>query len=281
MQRQGVDVALGVLGWGCIVPQNPSFVSDVFHSSYTYVTKQSGKKHPTFVIIGQDNESGKNGARIFAIAATGAGFKVERGANQAPHDAAGRLQPVRHGGDDRQQRLATRRAVLRGERFECLSMYSFMKTAGYKGVFGHGIWTNALVKPFAGSVINNPTVNPLENNPGMNQLKADLDAVKPGSSADVDYGAIVGYTSADMFIQALKIAAKKGKSNITPENVRNAASTMTWKLDGVQGPIAYPRSTVDQSPACFSNYYSDGAKWTTAVPYTCSTKTYSPNLKVG
>jgi hypothetical protein len=66
-----------------------------------------------------------------------------------------------------------------------------------------------------------------------------------------------------------------------PESVREAASTMTWELKGVQGPISYPRSTVDQSPACFSNYLSDGTKWTTAVPYSCSTRTFSPNLKVG
>jgi hypothetical protein len=34
-------------------------------------------------------------------------------------------------------------------------------------------------------------------------------------------------------------------------------------------------------PACFTVVESDGAKWSTAVPLNCSTKTYSPSLKVG
>ena len=266
---------------GCIVPQKPSFVSDIFHAAYTYVAKQTGKTHPTFLIIGQDNDSGKNGARIFAIAATGAGFKVSAVQTKLPQTPPADYSPYATAAMTASNGSAPDSLFCEASAAECLNMYTFMKTAGYKGVFEHGIWTNALVKPFAGSVINNPTVNPLESNPGMNQLKADLDAVKPGSSADVDYGAIVGYTSADMFIQALKTVAKKGKANITPENVQKAASTMTWQLKGVQGPISYPKSTVDQTPACFSNYRSDGTQWTTAVPYTCSTKTYSPNLKVG
>ena len=30
-----------------------------------------------------------------------------------------------------------------------------------------------------------------------------------------------------------------------------------------------------------SNFYSDGTKWQTVVPYSCSTKTYSPKIKIG
>ena len=56
-------------------------------------------------------------------------------------------------------------------------------------------------------------------------MKTDLDAFEPGSGDKVDSGTIAGYTSTDMFIQALKTVAKKGKSNITPENVQKAAAT--------------------------------------------------------
>jgi hypothetical protein len=34
-------------------------------------------------------------------------------------------------------------------------------------------------------------------------------------------------------------------------------------------------------PACAGVLVSDGAHWTTQEPYTCSTKTVSPNLKIG
>jgi hypothetical protein len=53
---------------------------------------------------------------------------------------------------------------------------------------------------------------------------------------------------------------------------------MNWQLKGVQGPIQYPKSTVDQFPASYSNYKSDGTKWVTSEPYTCSTKTFPPKL---
>jgi ABC-type branched-subunit amino acid transport system substrate-binding protein len=267
---------------GCIVPQSPSRVSDVFHAMYTYVSKAQNTKTPSFVVIGNDNDSGKNGARIFTIQAQGTGFRVlppitSMPSPNPPNDYSPYATALMKADNGK----APDSLFCEAQAIECLGLYQFMHTAGYKGVFEHGIWTNALVKPFDGSVINNPTVNPLEKNPGMDQLKADLEAFKPGSSADVDFGAIVGYTTADMFIQALKAVAKKGKSNITPENIQKYASTMTWELRGVQGPIQYPTSTVDQFPACFSNYLSNGTQWTTAVPYSCSTKTYPPTLKKG
>jgi hypothetical protein len=113
----------------------------------------------------------------------------------------------------------------------------------------------------------------------MDRMKADIEAV--GTSASkINYGAMMGYTSTDMFIQALKTVAKKGKSNITPENVQKAASTMTWKMDGVMGATEYPKTTVYSYPSCLAVYDSNGTAWTTAVPLVCSTKTYSPNLKV-
>jgi hypothetical protein len=34
-------------------------------------------------------------------------------------------------------------------------------------------------------------------------------------------------------------------------------------------------------PACLSAMVDDGTAWQTVVPYNCSTKTYSPDLKVG
>jgi hypothetical protein len=68
---------------------------------------------------------------------------------------------------------------------------------------------------------------------------------------------------------------------ITPENVQKVASTFTFELKGVKGPIEYPKATVMSFPACFSQFHSDGTKWETVVPFSCSTKTYSPNLKLG
>ena len=125
-----------------------------------------------------------------------------------------------------------------------------------------------------GSTVNTAFVNPTTSTPGMDAMKKDLNAWKAGEGDKVDSGTIAGYTSTDMFIQALKTAAKKGKSNITPEAVQAAAAKQTWELKGVAGPTSYPKATVNTYPNCNSLFSSDGAQWTTVVDYGCSTKTY-------
>ena len=57
---------------------------------------------------------------------------------------------------------------------------------------------------------------------------------------------MAGYLSTDMFIQALKTVAKKGKSNITPENVQKAAMNQTWQLKGLGDPL--PRRRRSRAP---------------------------------
>jgi hypothetical protein len=76
-----------------------------------------------------------------------------------------------------------------------------------------------------------------------------------------------------MFIQALKTAAKKGTSGITPENVQKAASTMKWQIKGLVGPMTYPDATVAPTPSCNSLVGDpDGVAWQTVLPYSCSSK---------
>jgi ABC-type branched-subunit amino acid transport system substrate-binding protein len=108
----------------------------------------------------------------------------------------------------------------------------------------------------------------------MDRMKTDLDAFEPGSGAKIDSGTIAGYTSTDMFIQALKTAAKKGKANITPANVQKAAARQTWKLEGVAGPTKYPDSTVSSVQTCGAIFVSDGTQWNTEVPFGCSALRY-------
>ena len=130
------------------------------------------------------------------------------------------------------------------------------------------------VVAFATWTVNTAFVNPTTDTPGMNQMKEDLDAWKAGEGEKVDSGTIAGYTSTDMFIQALKTVAKGGKNKITPEAVQAAAAKQTWELKGVAGPTSYPKATVNSYPSCNSLYISDGTQWTTVVDYGCSTKTY-------
>jgi hypothetical protein len=154
-------------------------------------------------------------------------------------------------------------------------MWDLLKARGFHGVFITGLYAPSLVKPLAGAVATQPYVNPAENTAGYQQMKRDLEAESPGSSAKLDTGSVIGYASTDMFIQALRSVAKQGKEKITPERVQQAASRMSWKIDGIAGPTQYPASTVYGHPTCRSMFASDGTTWKTVEPFTCSAKKYS------
>jgi len=263
---------------GCIVPSNPSFVTDLFHTMYDYVSKQTGKKHPTFLSLGNDTDVGKDSTRIFAIAAQGAGFKVV--AQQAtmpitvsdysPYAKA--LMTADNGNPPD--------SLFCAANTQCLGLWPLVEAQGYKGYFVHGLYADALVKAFKGTYVNHPYPNFSQSSPGLTQMRKDLDAYQSGAAAKLDLGDVFGYTAADVFVTALKKAAAKGKSNITPENVQKAASTLHWQMPGFM-KVEYPKATVMEFPACFANSKSDGTAWQPVNTWTCSSKTYSPKLKVG
>jgi ABC-type branched-subunit amino acid transport system substrate-binding protein len=264
---------------GCSVPTDPSFVNDSKRAMYRYVAKKTGKKNPTMAVTANDNESGKNAMNINLVAMTGAGFKVTYAKADRPDtvsDFTPYTQAILKGANGSQPD-----AVDCLGSTDCLGLYSSLTAAGYTGSYFSGLYSDALVKPLSGSLVNSVTVNVNESTPGVNQMKQDLDAYQPGLSSKIDLATEYGYTSTDMFIQALKTVAKKGTSNITPQNVQKAASTMTWKINGLMGPVSYPKSTVMDFPACNGNSMSNGTSFVTTEPYTCSTKTFSPMLKTG
>jgi ABC-type branched-subunit amino acid transport system substrate-binding protein len=265
---------------GCIVPQAPSFVSDIYRAQYQYASQKLGKQHPTMVIFGGDTDSGKDGTRIFSVAAQGAGFQVVDVQNNIPtppvSDYTPYVQQVMTGNKGGQPDV-----VFCVGAVQCLPMYQLLQQSGFKGVYIHGLYTDILVQALSGSAVNEPFVNPNDDTAGVRQMKSDLDDYRAGAGSKVDVATAFGYTSTDMFLRALETVAKGGKSKITPDNVRKAASTMTWQIKGLAGPVRYPKATVIAYPACFTVLESDGAKWNTVVPFGCSTKTYRPSLKVG
>jgi hypothetical protein len=264
---------------GCIVPEKPSFVNDNFHTLYAYVSKQMNKKHPTFLSVGNDTASGKNATRIFAVTAQGTGFDVIGQQSDIPLQVSDYSPYVKNIMTADNGKPPD--ALFCNANTQCLGMWPLLQAQGFKGYFFHGLYSDALVKAFNGSYVNHPYPNfSVTNSSGLNQMKKDIDAYQPGASAKLDLGDVFGYTSADLFITALKKAAAKGKSGITPENVQKAASTLHWELPQFM-KVEYPKATVMQYPSCFSNSKSDGTAWVPVNDWSCSNKTYSPNLKVG
>lgn len=260
---------------GCLVPADPSVMGDNGFLSYKYVRQQTGHKHPTLAVFSNDSESGKNSVKFQSIAYKGAGYKIVAKNNQMP------LPPVADYSPYAQAMLTANNgnppdAILCLLATDCIKMYDLIHASGYTGTYISSLYSDILVKAMDGSAANVPVV-PLDSttdNAGLETMKQQLDAFSPGAAGKIDTATIAGYASTDMFIQALKTVAKKGKSNITPENVQKAAAKQTWKIKGLAGPTTYPQSTVSPYPTCTALTVSDGTTWKTVEPFACSKKQF-------
>lgn len=255
--------------YGCLVDDNPRVLPNNGGAFYEVVSKSSGKTNPTEAIISTDSDSGKRSVRNFEIADTGAGFKVVLADTSVPQTPVSDWTPY-------VQKLMTSAdggapdAIRCGMAVECVPLWQGLQAAGYQGEYLHFLYTDFFVGPLAGTTA---AINfaPFDtDNAAVNQLKADVKAVK--ADGILDTGVTTGYFSTDMLITAVKVAMANG--GISPENVQQAAATMTWGIDGLVGPTAYPASSVKPSPLCTALAKSDGTKWTTVHPLTCSDKVF-------
>jgi ABC-type branched-subunit amino acid transport system substrate-binding protein len=260
---------------GCFTPSNPSFVTDEFHNTYTYLTKKLGKQHPTFITIGNDNLAGQNATRIYADAAKGVGFDVVAQKPVMPNttsDYTPYAQQILTADSGKAPDVVFCTAST-----QCLNLWSLISADNFSGAFIHGLYTDALVKPFAGTYAIAAYADFTSTSPGLEQMRKDLNAYKTGAGDKLDIGDVMGYGSADMFITALEKVATKGKGNITPANVQKAASTLQWTLPGFM-KTSYPKTTVMTYPQCNSLSLSTGTEWQPVAPWSCSTKTYGAKV---
>jgi ABC-type branched-subunit amino acid transport system substrate-binding protein len=268
-----VDTSIWGFGYnGCLVNPDPSVIPDSGANEYTYASQKTGKKHPTAAVFGNDTDVSKSAVHFNSIGLSKAGFDVVATQNQmgtTVSDYTPYVQAVLTADNGKAPDAAVCLLAT-----DCIQMNVQLQANGYKGILYSSLYSDLITKLMANSVATTLYVPPTENTPGMNQLKKDVDAVKPGTSSELDTGIIASYASTDMFIQALKTAAKKGKSGITPENVQKAAMNQTWQLEGVAGPTIYPTATMASYASCNALVLSDGTAWKQVVPFTCSKKLY-------
>jgi ABC-type branched-subunit amino acid transport system substrate-binding protein len=260
---------------GCLVPSDPSWLANTAANPYTYVSEKTGKKQPTVAMFSNDTQSGKNSVKFGTKVYNAAGFKVVAGNSQMPvppvADYTPYAQAMLTADNGKPPDLIVCNLVT-----DCIPMWNLIKAQGFEGTYIANLYSDLLVKALDGAV-SSTLFTPLDqDNPGMNQMKEDLDAFQSGAAAKADTGMVAGYLSTDMFIQALKKVAAKGKSNITPANVRKVASTMTWRLKGVAGPTQYPDATVGTYQTCSALVFSDGTAWNQVLAFTCGKQKIKP-----
>jgi ABC-type branched-subunit amino acid transport system substrate-binding protein len=260
---------------GCQVTDKPTIARDTEANILEYVQKATGKQHPTVAQLSADDAVGHAANELFRATFEGNPGWGKLVYNQAafppPSSPVGDLSPYVQALETSNNGKAP--DFIRCSPVACVGLYQQLRASGYTGEFEHNIYTDLLVKPFEGSIVAIPHHNLNETgNAALEKLKASVAEISPGTKLDT--GIIDGYLSTDMFIQALKKAAKGGKSNITRDRVQKAASTMTWQIKDLAGPTRYPASTVTPTPLCREVVKSDGTQWVTVVPFSCNDKGY-------
>jgi len=257
---------------GCQVNPKPTIVVDFAAQVYPYVSQKLGKKSPTVAMVALNTDAGNVTVQQNAIAYKARGFDVVSAKASIPPPPVGDYSPyvaqIMTADNGHAPDVVTCLVGL-----QCLNIYSLMSAQGFKGVFQHALYTDAFVKAFKDTVVTASNANfNATGIPTLDQMSADVAKVAPGTKMD---GTVFsGYASTDMFIQALKTAAKSGKSAITPANIQKIAAKQTWQLKGLTGPVVFPVATNAQEPYCTSLFESDGTTWNTVEPYSCSTKTF-------
>jgi ABC-type branched-subunit amino acid transport system substrate-binding protein len=260
---------------GCQVTDQPTVTPDTEANVLKYVQQATGKQHPTVAQLSADDQVGHVANALFK-----AQYLGNKGWGKLVYNEAAYPPPSQPVGDVTPYVQALMTAdngkppdFIRCSPTDCIKIYAQLRAAGFTGEFEHNIYTDLLVKPFAGSIVAIPHHNLNETgNAALDKMKASVEQVKPGQQ--IDSGIMYGYLTTDMFISALKKAAAKGKANITRDSVQKAAATQTWELKGLAGPTEFPASTVAATPMCREIVKSDGTKWVTVVPYSCNTKRY-------
>ena len=260
---------------GCLLNSNPSVIANANQNQYDLVSKATGKKNPTVFLVGNDSESSKISIKNQEISNAKVGFKVVGTDNTMP------LPPVPDYTPYAQKALTADNGnppdvISCLLSTDCINLWALIKAQGYKGYYISNIYSGAITKIMAGSYANIFFVPPDQNTSAEADMTKYINEVKPGTGTDISSAQIAGWGSTDQFITALKTVAKKGKSNITPENVQKVAAKQTWQIKGLTGPVSYPNSTVVPNPYCTAlvKAADDGSSWSQAFPYTCNSKQY-------
>jgi len=257
-------------GWGysaggCLVPQNPPVVSNVYGQFYTYVKAKTGSVHPTMGIFSNGNASGSNSAKTATVAAKGVGFNVVYNKASIPSTASDYTPYV--------QQLMTSnngkppQAIACQLTAQCIPMWTALKNAGYTGSYWSPLGPiPSLYSTMAGTV----TIATYNNapNPGLTGMQNAMDAVTPGTQL-ASYSNVPSYLDTAMFATAVRLVQAK-KQAITPANVRAVLSTIKWGIPGLVGPITYPASTVAGTPYCTEFLTYTGGAAQQVYPYSCS-----------
>jgi branched-chain amino acid transport system substrate-binding protein len=249
---------------GCLLPETPTTTADNWARTMTTYYKEHKRPKPWSVaLVQEDTPAGKTSTAIVLAQFQDNGFKVTYAKPSMPGPPAvvGDFSPYVDAVLTSNNGKAPSLIVLQVGSTNAFAFVKALKAAGYTGDISLAFYDPRIAALLKDTLVITPFA-PFESDaPAMKQLIADVKAFKPDVTLALAVEA--GYLSADMFIKAMQ---KVGK-NPTPEKLQKVASTMTYKLQGVQCPTTYPKAWKQQTGGT-GMVTSNGTNWEIVVPYT-------------
>ena len=229
---------------GCLLPEKPTTTADNWARTMTTYYNDIKKPKPWSVaILTEDTPAGKTAAAINLAQFEANKFDVTYAKPSMPGPPAviGDFSPYVEAVLSSNKGKAPDLIVLSIGSTSAFGFVKALTAAGYTGDTSLAFYDPRVAALLKDALVITPFA-PFESDaPAMKQLIADVKAFKP--DATLTLGVEAGYLSADMFIKAMQ---KIGK-NPTPEKLQKVASTMTYKLPGVQCPTTYPKAWSQQT----------------------------------
>ena len=249
---------------GCLLPEKPTTTADNWARTITAYYNDNKKPRPWSVaILTEDTPAGKTAAAINLAQFQANKFNVTYAKPSMPGPPAvvGDFSPYVEAVLTSNKGKAPDLVVLS---IGSTSAFGFVKALGAAGYTGD---TSLVVlrppgrRPPEGHARHHAVRTVRERGTGDEATRRRREGVQarrdPGPRVEA------GYLAADMFIKAMQ---KVGK-NPTPEKLQKVASTMTYKLQGVQCPTTYPKAWKQQTGGT-GLVKSNGTSWEIVVPYT-------------
>ncbi len=248
---------------GCIVPAVPTFETAI-NGPVAARLFPGGATGKTVAVIGDDSSSSMSGVTTISAQFVDVGMKLVYHQNPMPGppaqvtDFSPYVQALltANGGHPPDAVFISSGPTI------AFPLSRALRQAGYKGIVIHTTYdpTVAAASATDDVIINTASVE--STAPQMASIAATL---KAAGVADIGEPALYGYLSADYLVQLLKATGP----DLTPQRFQQVASTYTYKIPNVVGPTYYPAGFQAGAP-CGEMVYSNGTKWTVAVPYSCA-----------
>jgi branched-chain amino acid transport system substrate-binding protein len=254
---------------GCLTPEDPKTAASTWGELIKKGNFNGDTKGKTAAVIAEDNDSGASGIKTISASARAGGFKVVYSKNPVPPlpatvsdytPFANEIMSSNSGEPPDVVFLTVAANNVTGLQNKLLEL-------GYQGVLTNAVgYDPRLAAQHVGSSVYiqfNAFESAQQGNTAMQEIIEDVRAVKPDQL--LTQPVLMGYLSADMFVEMLK---KTGKNLTETRFLRAANRNFKYDAKDLSGPVTFPAGHT-RGGTCGTLVESEGSSYTIKVPFDC------------